>query len=116
MRRLHGSLRPWALQRLTAVVVGVLALALLWALLADPPRSAAQWRAQLADPLISTAIVVLALAVAGHAWVGLRDVVIDYGRPAATRAVLMSVIGIALVAMVAAVFLALATARSGALA
>lgn len=61
-------------------------------LLLQPPESYAQWRAWLSQPLVGLATVLFSWALLIHAWVGMRDVLMDYVRPTALRLALMSVV------------------------
>ena len=45
----------------------------------------AQWRAWVEQPLGAAALLLLAGALLVHAWVGTRDVVLDYVKPLALR-------------------------------
>jgi succinate dehydrogenase / fumarate reductase membrane anchor subunit len=83
--RLFSGQRAFLLQRLSALVVlAYLAGGALWLALA-PPVSFARWQAWSAQPLAAAALLVLAAAVFAHAWVGVRDVALDYVRPLALR-------------------------------
>lgn len=48
------------------------------------------------QPGMSIAIVVFFAALLSHMWVGLRDVLLDYARPAGLRSFLLGVLGIGL--------------------
>jgi len=54
-----------------------------------PQVTFTQWQAWSARPLAATVLVTLALALFAHAWVGIRDVVLDYVRPLGLRLVLL---------------------------
>ena len=43
------------------------------------------WRNWVARPLVNAAIALLVLALLTHAWVGTRDVIMDYVKPVALR-------------------------------
>ena len=94
MKRVLSGLRAWLLQRLSALVM----LALLpWALLmlrAGPPRSYPAWHALIHQPLVGTAVGVFFSVLLLHAWVGLRDVVMDYVHSATVRIGLLSLIAL----------------------
>ena len=84
--------RAFIVQRLSALVVlAYLAGGALWLALGPTPTFA-QWRAWSAQPLAAATVLLLAAAVFGHAWVGVRDVVIDYVRPLGLR---VAVLGMA---------------------
>jgi succinate dehydrogenase / fumarate reductase membrane anchor subunit len=85
----HAGLRAWMLQRLSAVyLIGFVALfggRLLWA----PPADHAEWVAWLARPGVATAMTLAWLALAVHAWIGIRDIAMDYIHPTAARFTLL---------------------------
>ena len=75
--RAHG-MRAWLLQRLTAVYITIFFLSLLSIFVFKPFDDYLSWREFIAQPLVNIATIFFFLAVLYHAWVGLRDVVIDY--------------------------------------
>ncbi|MDQ2734934.1 MAG: succinate dehydrogenase, hydrophobic membrane anchor protein [Pseudomonadota bacterium] len=66
--------------------------------LIDPPRSYEAWRSWVASLGVSMAAVLFVAALLTHAWVGLRDVTLDYVAPLAARVAALSLIAAALVA------------------
>ncbi len=83
-RHLAG-LRGWLWQRLTALYLLVyllLAAVVLWR---AEIRDHADWVALLGQPAVSVATALGLAAVLLHGWIGLRDIVIDYVRPAPLR-------------------------------
>lgn len=94
--RLFSGQRAFVVQRLSALVLlaflggGALRLAL------GPPASLEQWQAWVAQPLGAAAVLLFALAVLAHAWVGIRDVVLDYIHPLPLR---LTVLGLAAVGL-----------------
>jgi len=64
-------------------------LFLLYSFALQPLRAFAQWHAWMARPVTSVAFLVFFAALLGHMWVGMRDVLLDYARPAALRHVLL---------------------------
>jgi succinate dehydrogenase / fumarate reductase membrane anchor subunit len=100
--------RAWMLQRASALVL-LLFVALGGArLLFGAPLDYAQWRA-IADSAYGAAlIVVFFAALCLHAWIGVRDVVLDYVKPLAVRLPLLGAIAVILAAVLARVVLTLA--------
>jgi len=88
-RRASG-LRAWLLQRISAVYIGLFILGLLAMLLIAPPHSFMDWREWLARPLVMVAFILFIVSVALHAWVGMRDVLIDYVHPLGWRVLALS--------------------------
>ena len=68
-------------------------------LLFAAPAQYADWKAWVGGPLVSVAMLLFVVSVLMHAWIGVRDVLIDYIHPIAIRAALLGVIALALVAM-----------------
>ena len=92
MRSRFTGLPAWLVQRVSAVcmlLVLISALALLWLY---PRPSYAQWRTWVGQPGVSLVIAVFFTALLSHVWVGLRDVLLDYARPAGLRQVLLGVL------------------------
>ena len=66
--------------------------------LVEPPHSYEAWRGWMANPGVGVADVLFVAALLMHAWVGLRDVALDYIAPLAARIVVLSLIAVALLA------------------
>lgn len=79
-RAIHG-LQGWLLQRLTAVYLLVYLVYFFGHLLVDPWHGYEAWRAWLGLPAVNVATLVFFIALLIHAWIGLRDVVMDYIHP-----------------------------------
>lgn len=92
MSRRAAGLKAWAWQRLTAIYLALFLLFLLGKLALDPPLHYAEWRGWLGDPLVSIAGLLFVFALLLHAWVGVRDILMDYVKPIALRAALMSLV------------------------
>ena len=99
MSRKASGLKAWAIQRLTAIYIGLFALYLLLVLLFAAPADYASWKAWLGGPLVSVAMLLFVLSVLMHAWIGVRDVLIDYVQPIAIRAALLGLVALSLIAM-----------------
>jgi len=91
-RKAHG-LRAWLWQRISAVYlviyVAVLGLYALW----HPPVDYAEWRGWMSNAAISIATGLFFGALLIHAWVGSRDVIMDYVPTFSIRIALLGVIG-----------------------
>ena len=106
--RLFQGQRAWMLQRLTAVVVLALLALCVALVLVGPPLSFARWHALATSPHGAVLIVVFFAAMGLHAWIGIRDVVLDYVHPPAIRLALLTVIAVILTAIVTRVALTMA--------
>lgn len=80
-----GGLRAWALQRATALVALVFLLYFVLHLVIATPASQAEWRAWVLSRPMQLALALFFGAVALHAWVGMRDVILDYVKPLGLR-------------------------------
>ena len=83
--RLFSGQRAFVLQRLSALVLLAFLAAGALRLAFGAPLSFAQWQAWSAQPLAAAALLVLTVALLLHAWVGIRDVVLDYVHPLGLR-------------------------------
>jgi succinate dehydrogenase / fumarate reductase membrane anchor subunit len=90
------GLRGWLLQRFTAMYLAVYLVYVLVRAALTEPLDYAQWRAWLADPWMGIATALFALALLVHAWLGVRDVLIDYVHPVSLRLLLMAAAGLML--------------------
>lgn len=99
MSRKASGLKAWAVQRLTAIYIALFSLYLLSVLLFAPPAGYAEWKAWMGGPVVSVVALLYVLCVLMHAWIGVRDVLIDYVHPIAIRATLLGIVGLSLVAM-----------------
>lgn len=99
MSRKASGLKAWAIQRLTAMYVGLFALYLIAVLLFAAPADYAAWKAWIGAPTVSVALLLFVVSVLMHAWIGVRDVLIDYVHAIAPRAALLGLVALALVAM-----------------
>jgi succinate dehydrogenase / fumarate reductase, membrane anchor subunit len=90
----HYGLRDWLMQRITAVAIAVYLVVLLGILLFTPGMDLAAWPALFSNQAFRLATFVALISVFLHAWVGMRDIIMDYIRPTAVRLTLeVAVIG-----------------------
>ena len=77
----HYGLRDWLGQRITAVALVLYTLYLLFAVLTVPELSYDSWYKLFLGPFMRVATLLAMLALIYHAWVGIRDVLMDYIKP-----------------------------------
>ena len=99
MSRKASGLKAWAIQRLTAIYIGVFSVYLIAVLLFAVPENFSAWKAWMGGPVVSVAMLLYVVSVLMHAWIGVRDVLIDYVHPIAIRAGLLGAIALSLIAM-----------------
>lgn len=93
----HYGLGAWLMQRLTAVVMVAYTLLMAGILLWCPPASHADWKGLFSGSFVRLATMLFFLALLYHAWVGVRDIVMDYVKPTGIRLALQALVGTALV-------------------
>ena len=98
MSRTASGLRAWLLQRVTAVYIGLFSLYLVGRLLLAPPADWNAWRDLYRQDLMGLATLLFAVAVLLHAWVGIRDVLIDYVKPFGLRLLMLVLVASGLLA------------------
>jgi succinate dehydrogenase / fumarate reductase membrane anchor subunit len=94
----HYGLGSWLAQRITAVVMALYTVVLLVVLFRTAPMDFAAWKAFFAQGWMRVGTLLFAVSLAWHAWVGLRDILMDYARPAGLRFAL-EVLSILLIAV-----------------
>ena len=95
------GLGDWLLQRVTAVVMALYTPFVAGWFLYMRPSSHAQWKAMFASSFVRLATVLFVAALLYHAWVGVRDIIMDYIKPAGLRLVGLASVGFALFAYLA---------------
>jgi succinate dehydrogenase / fumarate reductase membrane anchor subunit len=93
----HYGLRDWLSQRVTAVVMAVYSVIFLIMLASQPQLDYAAWKALWATPLLRFATLLFLAALLVHAWVGVRNIFMDYIKPTGLRLVLHIAVILALV-------------------
>jgi len=74
----HYGLRDWLAQRVTAALMAVYALIVAGAFLSGQPMTYGAWRELFARGWMRVATLLFAASLAWHAWVGTRDILMDY--------------------------------------
>lgn len=94
----HYGWRDWLAQRVTAVVMLFYTLFFLAVLVSLPARDFQHWRALWDLPLMRFATILFVLAVLLHAWVGVRNIFMDYIKDTGVRLILYVLVILALIA------------------
>lgn len=84
----HYGLRDWLAQRVTAVVMVLYTFILVLNILMTPAMSFEAWRGIFSGTFMRFATFVFFANVFYHAWVGVRDIYMDYVNPLGLRLVL----------------------------
>jgi succinate dehydrogenase / fumarate reductase membrane anchor subunit len=81
----HYGLRDWLAQRITAVIMAVYSVIALIVLRSGVPLTYAVWKDLFAQGWMRVATLLFMASLAWHAWVGVRDILMDYIKPAGLR-------------------------------
>jgi len=81
----HYGLRDWLGQRISAVVLAVYTVILVVALVAQPELSYGTWAGLFAGTWMKILTLLAIVALIYHAWIGVRDIYMDYIKPTAVR-------------------------------
>lgn len=96
----HYGLKDWLIQRVTAVVMALYTLFLIGFFLTQPHTFSA-WQGLFHSEAVRLASLLFLFSVFLHAWVGMRDIFMDYVHPTLIRLTLHVMVILALVAYAA---------------
>ena len=74
----HYGLRDWLAQRITAVIMALYTVIIAGVFLNNAPFTYSAWKALFAQGWMRVATLLFAVSLAWHAWVGMRDILMDY--------------------------------------
>jgi len=77
----HFGLRDWMSQRATAVLMAIFTIVLLVQVLMPGPMGYDKWAGIFAPQWMKFLTFVVIISLAWHAWVGVRDIWMDYIKP-----------------------------------
>ena len=84
----HYGLRDWLAQRVSALAIVAFTLVLVaQILLTSGPLDYTRWAAIFSSQWMKTLTFTAIVALAWHAWVGAREVLMDYAKPTSLRRV-----------------------------
>ncbi len=92
------GLRAWLVQRIAAVYIGFFSLYLLVHFTTNAPGSYSEWLGWVGHPAIAVSWALFFTALLLHAWVGMRDVLLDYVHNTAARLVALIALALFLLA------------------
>jgi succinate dehydrogenase / fumarate reductase membrane anchor subunit len=81
----HYGWRDWLVQRVTAVMMGLYTILVLGLLLWFGGLDFAAWNATFGNEAFRIATFVFMVALFWHAWVGVRNILMDYVKPTVVR-------------------------------
>ncbi len=98
MSRKSIGLRTWLIQRLSAVYMLLFVVFFAIYFIANIPSSFLEWRVMMANNFIAITTTLFFLSLLTHAWVGMRDVIMDYVHIDSLRLTLLTGVGFTLLA------------------
>lgn len=81
----HYGLRDWLAQRITAALMAFFTASVAVYLLLQPEVSYDVWTDLFSGNVMRSFSLLFLLSLFYHAWIGVRDIVMDYVHPAALR-------------------------------
>ncbi len=81
----HYGLRDWLIQRVTAVMMVLYTLTITVYCLMQPVLDYNAWTLLFSSNIVRTFTLLFFISVFYHAWIGVRDIVMDYVKPAFVR-------------------------------
>lgn len=93
---LHG-LRPWLVQRVSALYIAIFLVYAVISLLAAQQVSYQHWHDWLYHPLNTIAVALFVIALLLHAWVGMRDIILDYVHNTLVRMIAFTLVIVVLI-------------------
>ncbi len=93
----HYGLRDWLAQRITAVAMAVYTFMILAVLVSLPQLDYWYWKALWELPLMRYSTLLCLLSLYLHAWIGVRNIFMDYIKDPGLRLTLYVIVIVALV-------------------
>ena len=81
----HYGVRDWLLQRLTAVVMAGYTIVVILAMLLHRPLNYPAWKSVFSEMWFQVGTMLFVASLLYHAWVGMRDILMDYIKPTGIR-------------------------------
>jgi succinate dehydrogenase / fumarate reductase membrane anchor subunit len=81
----HYGLRDWLAQRITAVIMAVYSVIAVAVFIVNKNITYAVWRDLFSQGWMRVATLLFVASLAWHAWVGVRDILMDYIKPDGLR-------------------------------
>lgn len=81
----HYGLKDWLTQRVTAALMAAYTVIFAGILLICPPQHYGDWRALFENQWMRVATFLFFVSLFWHAWIGMRDILMDYIKPTALR-------------------------------
>lgn len=93
-------MKAWLLQRMSAVYMAAFLVYFIAVLLLSPPHGYDEWHGWMRSTPMALATTIFFMALLAHAWVGMRDVFLDYIKPFPLRLALLNLLSLGVIVMV----------------
>ena len=93
----HYGWREWLAQRVTAVIMALFALVIFGFFAVHGKVNYEQWTMLFNSPLFRVLALLFLISTYYHAWIGVRDVLMDYIKPVGLRLALQVLVILALI-------------------
>jgi succinate dehydrogenase / fumarate reductase, membrane anchor subunit len=97
MSRRATGFRAWVFQRISAVYLGLYTIFLIGFFLFTPPTSYNEWTETVATPAFNISLLFCVFFLLFHAWVGIRDIIIDYVHPLMIRVISLTIMALMII-------------------
>jgi len=91
--------RAWFLQRLSAIYIVACLFVVIGFLLFNSISSFYSWQSLFYAPVTNILVLLFFIAIMVHAWVGIRDVILDYVHNAIARVLMLNLLMLFLISM-----------------
>ena len=91
------GLRPWLIQRVSAIYIALFVVYIAITLTTVGDISYQQWLGWLFHPVNTIAVGLFVIALLLHAWIGMRDIILDYLHNTLIRMVAFTLVIVVLI-------------------
>ncbi len=85
-----SGMHAWLIQRFSGIYIGIFSIILMLTLWQVAPEGYAQWVALFSNAWLQLGMSLFAVALLFHAWIGMRDIIIDYIHPVWLKMLILS--------------------------
>lgn len=93
----HQGLRDWLIQRISAILMAIYTIGIVFFLAFHPDLEYSNWHALFAHSGMKIATIIVLLSLLYHAWIGMWTIFTDYIKPYLLRLLLNVIVILALI-------------------
>ncbi len=86
------GLRPWMIQRISAVFIALYIFYIFACWLISNPFNQQDWSGWVSSPLNTISLGLFLIAILWHAWIGVRDIILDYVPNVVARLIVLTLV------------------------